>query len=211
MPQAEPWQKSCEHPDELCLFFLFRLSIYTGNDSRKRCENLIAKTVSRFGRPTPSPSLTQNSSPSSIKPNSCPKIDGQQNEGTISTGYQKSHQEDIYGLTTSAKNRQMFTLTLRKWWLEKIRPYVPKPRNDTAHDGRRPFYLLPPCIVITMRFNLIIEISWAGVLMQRGSFWGIDYFLRGRKGEERELLLSQHNGNPRNWKIKWETSWTYKS
>ena len=49
-------------------------------------------------------------------------------------GLQKSHQ-DIFGLTKSAKNRQHFTLTLRKWWLAMIRPFIPKTKNDPAYDG----------------------------------------------------------------------------
>ena len=85
----------------------------------------------RSGRPTLSPSITQNSSPS----NSCPKIDDPQNLGTNCTAYQKSNQEEIYGLTKSANTRQKSTLTRGKWWPEKIRPFIPKPRNDTAFDG----------------------------------------------------------------------------
>ena len=41
-------------------------------------------------------------------------------------GLPKSHQEDIYGLTKCAKHRQHFILTREKWWLEKIRPCIPK-------------------------------------------------------------------------------------
>ena len=48
-------------------------------------------------------------------------------------GVPKSHQEDTYGLTKNAKHRQDFTLTRRKWWLEKMRPLIKnkKKQNKT--------------------------------------------------------------------------------
>ena len=67
--------------------------------------------MSRFRRPTFSPSFTQNSSPSITKPNFFPFLNGPQNCGTKCMAYQKSHQEDIHGLTESAKHRQHFTFT----------------------------------------------------------------------------------------------------
>ena len=50
----------------------------------------------------------------------------------------------IYGLTKGAKNRQIFTLTREKWWLEMIRPWVPKTRNDTAYWRFRPYFFRSP-------------------------------------------------------------------
>ena len=51
-------------------------------------------------------------------------------------------QEDIHGLTKSVKNRQNFIFTWRKWWLEKDASV----RNDTAYDGLRMYYFLPPVV-----------------------------------------------------------------
>ena len=68
-------------------------------------------------------------------------------------GLPKSHQEDIYGQTKGAKHRQHFTHTRRKWWLEKIRPFIRKPsRDDAAYDGLRPYLLLPlqPYTAVTL-------------------------------------------------------------
>ena len=62
--------------------------------------------------------------------------------GTKKYGLPKSHQEDTYGLTKSAKHRQHFILARRKWWLEKIRPFIHRARNDTSYEGLRPYYLL---------------------------------------------------------------------
>ena len=46
-------------------------------------------------------------------------------------GPPNSHHALICGLTKrSAKNRQNFTLTLEKWWLEKIHPLIKKKKTD---------------------------------------------------------------------------------
>ena len=51
----------------------------------------------------------------------------------------KSHQEDIYGLTKSAKHRQNVILTRGKWWLEEMRPFAvpPDPPSEIILPARK--------------------------------------------------------------------------
>ena len=64
----------------------------------------------------------------------------------------KSHQEDIYDLIKSAKHRQIFSLIHGKWWLKKLRPFIPEIRNDATYDGLMPYYLLSsrPQVAVTL-------------------------------------------------------------
>ena len=112
------------------------------NFLRRLGENQSAKTLSRLIRPTLLPSHKHISSPSTIKPESCPFCDGPQNRGYKKYGLPKRHHALIYGPNRRAKNRQMSTLTWEKWWLEMTRPLIPNTRNDTSCECLGPYFFL---------------------------------------------------------------------
>ena len=114
-------------------------------DVKDVAKYLSSKTLSIFTRPPFSQSLKQNSSPSTIKPNSCPFLNGPQNCGINKTASEKSHKYDIFGLTKHASTHLNLTIHRGKRRLEPIRPFNPKKnRNDTAYDGFGSYSLLAP-------------------------------------------------------------------
>ena len=94
-----------------------------------RCENQFAQTVSIFTQPPLSPTHKQNSSPSTMKPNSSPFLNGPQNWWYKMYGLPKSHQEDIHGQTKSAKNRQHTLILENRGWKTHVR-ISKKKKND---------------------------------------------------------------------------------
>ena len=105
---------------------------------RRCCENQRAKRVSRFRRPTLSPSLKHISSPSSTKPNSCPFLDGPQDWGYNKTAYTKTTRRSF---TASPRARNIDTISLLLgenggWKSTSVYPENPEMIRPTTALGR---------------------------------------------------------------------------
>ena len=108
---------------------------------RGRCENQPATTVSRFRRPALSPSLTQNSSPLTTKPNSCPHSACPPNWSTTKYGLPESPQEDTGGPTKERETSSKFHSYLGKMVSRKDTSVYPENREMTRlMTAFKPFF-----------------------------------------------------------------------
>ena len=103
-----------------------------------------AKTLSRFTRLPLLASFTHVSSPSIIKPESCPKINGPTELGYKFIRPTKEALCSHLRPNQGCKKTSNFHSHSGKKWLDMICPLVPKTRNDTAYWRFRPYFFQSP-------------------------------------------------------------------